>query len=98
MATKIPYSYTEFMNCPEATEISHSRERRKVYHHLWCELLFFMSILFCFVDSADRWIAICGVIICPIWFIYLIKFYDKVTNKKIKQALEHSSAINNADQ
>ena len=98
MATKIPYTYTEFKNCPEATEISHSRERGKVYHYLWCGLLFVLSILFCFIDSADRWIAVCGVVLCPIWFIYLIKFYDNVTNKEIKQALERSNEMNNKNQ
>lgn len=90
MSQKITYSYTEFKNCPEATSISHSRERAKINHYLFCIVIFFMSVLFSFVESADRWIAICGVVVCPIWFVYLTIFYDKITDKLIKQALKNT--------
>lgn len=92
MGVKLPYTYTIFRNCPEATEISHSREKGKVLQYTICGLIFVFSILFCFVNSADRWIAICGVIICPMWFVYLIKFYDKKTNELIIEAFERNKS------
>lgn len=85
---KIRYSYKEFQNCPQATEVSHSREKSKLYQSLCCTSLFLICLLFCFVDSADRWFAICGVIACILWFIYLIVFYGRKTNKLIEEAIE----------
>ena len=94
MATRIPYTYTEFQNCPQATEISRTREESKVRKSLLCGVLFALSLLFCFVDSADRWIAICGVILCPIWFLYLMVFYDRATNKMIAEAIQNANENN----
>ena len=90
MATRIPYTYTEFQNCPQATEISRSREEGKLRQSLWSGILFVFCLIFCFVDSGDRWIAICGAIICPLWFLYLMFFYDRTTNKMIAEAIENS--------
>lgn len=94
VSVKINYYYKNYENCPEATEISFSRGRGKVNHYLFCFIIFFMSLLFCFVDSADRWIAICGVVICPVWFFYLVKFYDSATERMIKQAIERQNKNN----
>ena len=94
MSQKITFYYTEFKNCPEATEISYSRERGKIYQYMFCVLIFIMSLLFVFCDSADRWLAVCGVILCPVWFVYLMKYYDDTTNKMIKQALERNKCNN----
>ena len=93
MATRIPYTYTEFLNCPQATEISRTRGERKVRQTLFCGALFVLCLLFCFVDSADRWMAICGVIVCPLWFLYLIFIYDRKTNNMIAEAIADSQII-----
>lgn len=93
MAIKLTYLYKEYKDCPEATEISRSRSSAKGYYGIFCIITFILSILFCSVDSADRWIAICGVILCPVWFVYLLKFYDKKTDVMIKQALESKSKV-----
>ena len=90
MAIKISYTYTEFKDCPEATEVSQSRAKSRTYQSIACGFLFLLSLLFCFEKSADQWISICGVIACPIWFVYLVFFYDRTTSKKIKKAIEMS--------
>jgi len=93
MAIKLTYMYKEYKDSPEATEISRSRSSAKGYYGILCIITFILSILFCSSDSADRWISICGVILCPVWFIYLLKFYDKKTDVMIKQVLESKPKV-----
>ena len=84
--SKITYYYTEYKDCPEATEISRERERGKIFSYFFCFLIFIFSLVSCFAAS-EKGMAIAGVIICPIWFFYLVKFYDVVTNQMISEAI-----------
>ena len=47
----------------------------------------FFCLLFCFVDSKDRWISICGIIISILWFVYLITIHARKTNELIEEAI-----------
>ncbi|MDD6478392.1 MAG: zinc ribbon domain-containing protein [Oscillospiraceae bacterium] len=85
MAVKLHYTYTKYENCPEATAVSRSRERDKSFHFLFWFLFSILSILFCFADLLSGF---CCVILSTLYIIYLIKFYDKSTQKKIQEALK----------
>lgn len=95
---RVTYYYTEYQNCPEATRISKSRSKSQLYQGMLCITLFLISLLTVGLDSKDRWLSICGIIICPIWLIYLFTYYNKVTDKKIKEAIECQKRINERKQ
>lgn len=84
---KIKYTYNKIQNSPYATEVSRSRAESRTWQSLICTLMFFFSLLFCFVDSKDRWIAICGIIISILWFVYLITIHTRKTNELIEDAI-----------
>lgn len=84
---KYSINYYEFKNCPEATEISKNRQTMQFYLLIACVACLFICLPLSFVDSADRWIAICGIIISVLGFVYLFTHYNKVTKRKIEKAL-----------
>lgn len=96
MRHKFTYYYKEYKDCPEATAISEWRNRAKIWHYLWCSVILFMCLLFTFIDSADRWLAIVGDVLCVIWLLHLKFRYDAITEKQIRQAFKNKAEIKNS--
>ena len=90
MARRIPYEYIKYNGCPEATEISQSRNARKAVSLSSGSMLFIILILvLIFADQpALRWAALV-ILLLIIWrLIYLLTRYDKVTSKLVREAVE----------
>lgn len=85
MAIKYQYTYTEYKDFPEATEISKSREARVYPLFMLCCL---SLVGFIIALIAGEWSAIFGVIVSVAAFYYLFRIYPKVTERKIKKAIK----------
>ncbi len=84
---KYNINYNEYKNCPKATEISKSRAKMQFYLFMICIACLFLCLPLSFVESADRWIAICGSVVSVLGIVYLFTRYNKVTERKINNAL-----------
>ena len=85
MAIKYQYTYTEYKDFPEATEISKSREARVYPLFMLCALLLLGSIIGIVLGE---WVAIFGLLISVADFYYLFRIYPKVTERKIEKAIK----------
>ena len=93
MAVRITYSYKNYENCPEASEISFWRSRNQTYGAMFSGMIFFFATIafFCilFFQPEDWWQPLCIMILSALWFWYLVSpRYDAITQKKIVKALE----------
>ena len=93
MAYKIMYSYKNYENCPEATEISFSRSRNQTYGTMFSGTIFFFSTIFffftLFFQPENWWLPLCIMILSALWFWYFASpCYDAITQKKIAKAVE----------
>lgn len=84
---KYTYEYTKYKDFPEATEISKSREGSRFHLFGLDALLFIASVICLIVDFRGSWQMIFLLAISIGWFIYLVKYYDKVTEIKIQKAI-----------
>lgn len=80
---RINYQYKEYKDYPEATAISESRERNRVFIGMFCILGIALSFIFLLLD----WSAIFLAIFCGVVLVYLKRYYDTVTQKKIAKAI-----------
>ena len=87
------YRYTEYKDCPEATEISKSRERGFVCLSQLCGWGIIISVLL-FFSSPMSFLDYIGLFFLVALFIggliYLVRYYPEVTEKKIKKAIARS--------
>ena len=70
MAIKYQYTYTEYKDFPEATEISKSREARVYPLFMLCCLSLLGSIIALIIGE---WLAIFGVLVSVAAFYYLFR-------------------------
>ncbi len=85
---RVKYTYNSYKNCPEATEISRQRSKAFVVLCMAWAPCFIVSLLCSFIDSPERILSIIiAAVVCPLWLVYLIFGYNKVTDRKIKEAL-----------
>lgn len=95
------YRYTEYEDYPEATAISEFRSRGRVclsQLFVW-GIIINVLLLFASPMSVLDWIGSLSLIaLCIGGLFYLIKYYDAVTEKKIKKAIEKSIAENKKTQ
>lgn len=68
-------------------EIRKSRNESSATQTMLWGVMFFLCLVFSFVESNDRWIAIIGVVLCVIWGVYLFKYYDRHTAKLESEAI-----------
>ena len=87
---KVSYTYTEYKDCPEATEISKNREMTGYFLRQMCFCLLVVSVILAITSSEDFVSSILGILLFGAPYIYMIKVYPKVTQKKIKKAIEES--------
>ena len=93
MKIKYQYRYQEFENYPEATEISKQREEQKARRKALSPFLYILyPILIIGVLSGSYqlgllWLAIPLLILIIYAIVYFTKNYDKITEKKIKEAI-----------
>lgn len=86
---KVEYSYTEYKDYPIATMISQDRARNSIYLSSFALLgIIISAILFiaCGVTEGD-WSGIWLFLIFIAFFVYMIWYYPKVTEKKIQKAI-----------
>ena len=89
---KIRYSYTEYKDYPEATEISKLRGILFTFYSIALGFGFFNSIVLLTLDFIANWyIGIPGIILCLLGFWYLVTGYDEVTKRKIALAIERQN-------
>ena len=92
MAVRIPYTYTVYENYPEATAISEDRNKNKVLLGMLAITFLFLEVLLFLALAEDFWaelptfILICGGL--GLFLFYLYRYYDVVTEKKIKKAIQ----------
>lgn len=85
---KISYSYKSYSGYPEATEISHRREKLKNLHAISAGWGLIFSIIALIADFNATWFAAIPLgLFCIASFVYLIKYYDSVTDRKIAKAI-----------
>ena len=90
MSYKFHYTYTDYKDFPEATEISESRSRNFFYLFALNILLLLIFILIFFEESetmmsAENLIIFAALVMS---LLHLIFGYSKVTDKKIKKAID----------
>ena len=95
---RVKYTYSEFKDYPEATEISKEREAKKTVIPRYIGALLVIAIVFlCFFGklSID---AIIGLVLAIIFMVLLLLYYifayDKVTQKKISKAIAKRDIMN----
>lgn len=91
---KIYYEYTEYEGFPKATEISRSRSHFQTTFTPFCLLgLIFSSIsLLVSIFSEHEFILISSLatLVSAALYVYMIKFYPDITEKKIQKSIEES--------
>ena len=88
---KIRYQYNEYKNCPEATEISHSRTVRGIIlGGLSCCGLF-ISLILMFATPEDWIEGLCVTSIFAALCAYMFIHSPNVTQRKIQEAIDRSS-------
>ena len=89
---KIRYSYTEYPNCPEATEISKIRGIAFTSYIIVLSLAVFFSIASLILDFGANWyIAIPIIIVCIVCYIYLLLGYETATQRQVAKAIEEKN-------
>ena len=78
-------SYIEYKDYPELTQISLRRERLRFTLYCCTIPVLILGIIFSFVESNDRVLAIILTILSIISLIYLFVFFNKVTEYKIRK-------------
>lgn len=88
---KISYTYKEYANFPEATEISESRERTKRPKIIFLVIACFVMFNWLLGGMFETVFAYIAVILCLCAsiaaLVYMFTKYDEVTEKKIKKAI-----------
>lgn len=89
------YTYSEYKDFPEATQISKTRAELL---HFWTFVLFSCylvsaGLIFAADNLVDRFIGIFLLIFSICFSVYLFKYYDIVTEKKIRKAIEQQIQI-----
>ena len=85
MAIKYQYTYTEYKDFPEATEISKSREG--CVYPLF--MLFSLALIASIIGLVlGEWVAIFGLLISIAAFYYLFRIYPEITKRKIAKAIK----------
>lgn len=97
MIYKIPYKYTEYKDYPEATEISESRERLKIVYPILIPLVVIFALpsllLYASKSLFGVLLLLCFIANIVLVIIYRIKYYDKVTEKRIIKAINKWSTM-----
>ncbi len=84
----IRYTYKEYKDYPEATEISEFRERGKICLSAIALVLLIASIICLFLNFTETWPMIFVAIGSIAFFVYFFTKYDEVTEKKINKAID----------
>ena len=91
---KIRYSYKEYKDHPEATEISKMRGIGFTFYSIALGFGILISIALLITDFLENWyIGIPGIILCLAGFVYLVTQYDKVTERKIAKSINEKNRI-----
>lgn len=85
MAIRYEYTYTEYKDFPEATEISKTREGCVYPLFMLFSLALIASIIGLLLGEL---VAILGLIASAAAFYYLFRIYPKVTERKIAKAIK----------
>lgn len=81
------YTYKEYQDFPEATDISESRERGKACLLILGVVLIIASIICMIVDFSACWPMVFVLFGAILLFVYLFTKYDKITEHKIDKAI-----------
>ena len=82
---RFSYSYKEYKDYPEATEIS---KTRGILFTFYCIVLGFGVLSSIALLSIETWYeGIIGLILCIAGFVYLVTRYETVTERKIACAI-----------
>jgi hypothetical protein len=84
----IRYTYNEYKDFPEATEISESRERGKICFSAIALVLLIASFISLFIDFSGTWPMIFVAAGSIIFFVHLFTKYDEITDRKINKAID----------
>lgn len=91
---KIRYSYNKYNGYPEATEISKFRGILLSIHYPAVTLVAFCLFALLIHDFESNWyIGIPGILFCGWGYVYLILFYNKITERKIAKAIERQDEM-----
>jgi protein-S-isoprenylcysteine O-methyltransferase Ste14 len=86
---RFQYTYKSYRGYPEATEISRDREEKKIPLTILSGLLVIVGLIALFVDFMNSWyIALCLLALGGLGIFYIIKYYDIVTERKVKRAIK----------
>ena len=87
MGYRIHYQYTEYKDYPEATAISESRARNAAFNTMLYGFGIIVSIICLCVDFLKTWPMIFVAVFCILALVYHVRYYDIVTQKKIRKAI-----------
>lgn len=91
---KIHYSYNEYKGYPAATEISKFRGQMHTFYSATLTLVIFCLFGLLIHDFESNWyIGIPGILLCIWGYVYLILFYNKVTERKIAKAIRETDEM-----
>lgn len=87
---KLYYTYSEFKDCPEATEVSKNRAFLGTILTMASFINLFLSIIFLFAFVSEDWTVILYAVVSIVPVIYMLKYYPIVTDRKIRKAIVDS--------
>ena len=87
---KVSYTYTEYKDFPEATEISKRRELTGYFLRQMCFCFLVVVVILAFSYPEDLVSSIPCILLSVASYVYMIKVYPKVTQKKIQKAIDES--------
>lgn len=89
----IYYKYRVYEDCPKATAISEFRERCFTCLSVLFGLGIIASVICLFADFSEMWPMIFVLIFCVLSSVYLCTHYQKVTERKIRKAIEEKNKM-----